>query len=419
MSVAVAGRGISLARARATGLFFLAVALAIALLFGAGSGPGDARFGLNLGGRETFVTLPDLVVPVRATAYLLAAVCAFLGGVQLTRGFGARTNLVLGVVISLFVFSFLAWAARGDEMNLLGMLKSTLLRAVPITFGALSGVLCERSGVINIAIEGMLLAGALSGTVTASVTDDLWLGLLLGAVVGGAMGWILGVLAIRYQVDQIIAGFFLYLLALGLTSFLSARFLQRNQALNTPGRFQELRIPVLSDLPIVGPVVFDNNVFVYLMLALIAVVHVGLFRTRWGLRVRAVGEHPRAADTVGIRVLATRYRNVILGGMVAGIGGAFFTLGSVGRFDEGMTAGKGFIGLAAMIFGRWNPIGAFGAALVFGFADSLQTKLSILGVPIPSEFLLMAPYLATILVVAGVVRRARPPAADGKPYVKE
>ena len=418
MSVAVAGRAVSPARARATGLFFLAVALAIALLFGAGSGPGDARFGLNLGGRETFVTLPDLVVPVRATAYLLAAVCAFLGGVQLTRGFGARTNLVLGVVISLFVFSFLAWAARGDEMNLLGMLKSTLLRAVPITFGALSGVLCERSGVINIAIEGMLLAGALSGTVAASVTDDLWLGLLLGAVVGGAMGWILGVLAIRYQVDQIIAGFFLYLLALGLTSFLSARFLQRNQALNTPGRFQELRIPVLSDLPIVGPVVFDNNVFVYLMLALIAVVHVGLFRTRWGLRVRAVGEHPRAADTVGIRVLATRYRNVILGGMVAGIGGAFFTLGSVGRFDEGMTAGKGFIGLAAMIFGRWNPIGAFGAALVFGFADSLQTKLSILGVPIPSEFLLMAPYLATILVVAGVVRRARPPAADGKPYVK-
>ena len=418
MSVAVAGRAVSPARARATGFFFLAVALAIALLFGAGSGPGDARFGLNLGGRETFVTLPDLVVPVRATAYLLAAVCAFLGGVQLTRGFGARTNLVLGVVISLFVFSFLAWAARGDEMNLLGMLKSTLLRAVPITFGALSGVLCERSGVINIAIEGMLLAGALSGTVAASVTDDLWLGLLLGAVVGGAMGWILGVLAIRYQVDQIIAGFFLYLLALGLTSFLSARFLQRNQALNTPGRFQELRIPVLSDLPIVGPVVFDNNVFVYLMLVLIAVVHVGLFRTRWGLRVRAVGEHPRAADTVGIRVLATRYRNVILGGMVAGIGGAFFTLGSVGRFDEGMTAGKGFIGLAAMIFGRWNPIGAFGAALVFGFADSLQTKLSILGVPIPSEFLLMAPYLATILVVAGVVRRARPPAADGKPYVK-
>ncbi|HXF37143.1 MAG TPA: ABC transporter permease [Actinomycetota bacterium] len=410
---------VSATRARATGIFFLVVAAAIALLFGLGSGPGEARFGLNLGGRETFVTLPDLVVPVRATAFVLAAACAFLGGVQLTRGFGRRTNLVLGAVIALFVFAFLAWAARGDQMNLLGMLKSTLLRSVPITFGALSGVLCERAGVINIAIEGMLLSGALAGTVAASVTDDLWIGLAVGAVVGGLMGWALGVLAIRYQVDQIIAGFFLYLLALGLTSFLSARFLQQNQQLNNPGRFQELRIPVLSDLPILGPVLFDNNVFVYLMFALIAAIHVGLFATTWGLRVRAVGEHPRAADTVGIRVLATRYRNVILGGMVAGIGGAFFTLGSVGRFDEGMTAGKGFIGLAAMIFGRWNPIGAFGAALVFGFADSLQTKLSILGVPIPSEFLLMAPYLATILVVAGVVRRARPPAADGQPYVKE
>ncbi|HYU57248.1 MAG TPA: ABC transporter permease, partial [Actinomycetota bacterium] len=147
--------------------------------------------------------------------------------------------------------------------------------------------------------------------------------------------------------------------------------------------------------------------------------HVGLFHTRWGLRVRAVGEHPRAADTVGIRVLFTRYRNVVLGGMVAGIGGAYFTLGSVGRFNEGMTAGRGFIGLAAMIFGRWTPIGALGAGLVFGFADSLRVKLSILNVPIPSEFLAMAPYLVTILVVAGVVGRARPPAADGKPYVKE
>jgi simple sugar transport system permease protein len=166
-------------------------------------------------------------------------------------------------------------------------------------------------------------------------------------------------------------------------------------------------------------VLFDNNVFVYLMFALVAAIYVGLFHTRWGLRTRAVGEHPKAADTVGIRVLATRYRNVIMAGVVAGIGGAYFTLGSVGRFDENMTAGRGFIGLAAMIFGRWNPVGAFLAALVFGFADSLQTKLSILNVPIPSEFLLMAPYLVTIFVVAGAVRKARPPAAENKPYVKD
>jgi general nucleoside transport system permease protein len=165
--------------------------------------------------------------------------------------------------------------------------------------------------------------------------------------------------------------------------------------------------------------VFDNNIFVYLMLLIVAVMYVGLFNTRWGLRVRAVGEHPRAADTVGIRVLFTRYRNVILGGIVAGIGGAYFSLGAVGRFEEGMTAGRGFIGLAAMIFGRWNPVGALGAALIFGFADSLQVKLNILQVGIPSEFLAMAPYLVTILVVAGAAHRVRPPAADGKPYVKE
>ncbi len=419
-AVALGAPAVSVRRARLTGAFFLLVAAVILVAFGLGTEPGlDSRFVLNLRGSPTAVEVPDLVVPTRATALLLAAVCSFLGGVQLTRGFGRRTNLVLGLVVTLFVFAFLAWAARGEALNLPGMLKSTLLRSAPITFGALSGVLCERSGVINIAIEGMLLAGALTGAVVASVTHDLWVGLLLASVVGGVFGWILAVLAIRYQVDQIIAGFFLFILGSGLTAFLSARFLQRNQALNTPGRFQDVPLPLLSDIPVLGPVLFHNNVFIYLMFLLIAAIHVGLFHTRWGLRVRAVGEHPRAADTVGIRVLFTRYRNVILGGMVAGLGGAFFTLGSVGRFDEGMTAGKGFIGLAAMIFGRWNPVGAFAAALVFGFADSLQTKLSILRVPIPSEILLMAPYLTTILVVAGVVRRARPPAADGKPYVKE
>jgi simple sugar transport system permease protein len=299
------------------------------------------------------------------------------------------------------------------------MLSSTLLRSVPITFGALCGVLCERSGVVNISIEGMLLSAAFTGSIVASATGNLWIGLLGGAVVGGLLGWVLGVLAIRYRVDQIIAGTFINFFALGMTSYLSARVLEHNQALNNPGRFQPIELPLLSKIPVLGPVLFDQNVFVYIMFAIIAVTFVGLFYTRWGLRVRSVGEHPRAADTVGIRVLFTRYRNVILGGIVAGIGGAYFTLGSVGRFDESMTAGRGFIGLAAMIVGRWNPVGAFLAALVFGFADSLQTKLSILRVPIPSEFLLMGPYLVTILVVAGAMKKARPPAADGKPYIKE
>lgn len=422
MSVAAGTLGrarVSVTRARVLGILFLILAAAAALLFGLGASAGvESRFVLNPG-RGGAVSVPDLVVPSRATAWLLAAVCAFLGGVQLTRGFGTRVTAVLGIVVFLFVFAFLTWAARDGSLSLVGMLQTTLLRSVPITFGALSGVLCERSGVINIAIEGMLLSAAFTGSLVGSAANNLWVGLLGGALAGALLAWVLGVLAIRYRVDQIIAGTFINIFALGMTSYLSARVLQRNLELNNPGRFRRIDIVGLSDIPILGPVLFSANVFIYLMFAIVALVWVGLFHSRWGLRVRAVGEHPLAADTVGIRVLFTRYRNVILGGVVAGIGGAYITLGSVGRFDENMTAGRGFIGLAAMIFGRWNPVGAFLAALVFGFADSLQTKLSILNVPIPSQFLLMAPYLATILVVAGVVKKARPPAADGKPYVKD
>jgi simple sugar transport system permease protein len=402
------------------GILFILIGVLILVAFGLGSDPGvESRLGLNPARGDTFFTLPDLVVPSASTAYVLAAVCMFLGGVQLARGFKKRINLVLGIVALIFVFTFLVWAAGGRSLNLLGMLQSSLLRSVPIAFGALAGVMCERAGVINIAIEGMLLSAAFAASLVASVSGSLWIGLLAGALTGGLVAALLAVLSIRYRVDQIVGGTVINILALGLTSYLSSQFLQKNEALNTPGRFQNVEIPVLSDIPLVGPILFDNNIFVYLMLVIVAVMFVGLFYTRWGLRVRSVGEHPKAADTVGIRVLFTRYRNVILGGMVAGIGGAYFSIGAVGRFEEGMTAGRGFIGLAAMIFGRWHPIGALGAALIFGFADSLQVKLNILRVGIPTEFLAMIPYLLTILIVAGAAHRVRPPAADGKPYVKE
>jgi ABC-type uncharacterized transport system permease subunit len=420
-TAAIRGQTVSVTRARVLGILFLLLAVAILVLFGLGAQPGlRTTFQLNqVGGVSVAWKLPNLVVPSRGTALLLSAVCAFLAGMQLTRGFGKRTNLVLAIVVFLFVFAFLTWAARDNSLNLLGMLQSTLLSSVPITFGALSGVLCERSGVVNIAIEGMLLSAAFTGSIVGSATHSLWAGLIGGAVVGGLLAAFLALMSIRYLVNQIIAGTVINIFALGITGFLSARVLEQYQNLNNPGRFSPYAIPVLSKIPIVGPVLFDENVFIYIMFMLIVTIYLGMFFTRWGLRVRAVGEHPRAADTVGIRVQYTRYRNVILGGIVAGIGGAYFTLGSVGRFDQDMTAGRGFIGLAAMIFGRWNPVGAFLAALVFGFADSLQTKLSILQVPIPSEFLLMAPYLVTIFVVAGAVRKARPPAADGQPYITE
>jgi general nucleoside transport system permease protein len=399
------------------GIVFIVLALAIALLFGVGSaGEGSATFRLN--GPGQLAEVPDLSLPASGTSFLLAALAAFIGGVQLTRGFGRRSYLALGIVVACFIVAFLVWAAAGNSLNFFGMLQRTVVRAVPLTLGALSGVLCERSGVINIAIEGMMLTAAFVGAIAGS-TFGLWGGTIIALLSGAVLGSMLAVLSIRYRVDQIIAGTVINIFALGITSYLTARILVQYLELNNPGTFRPFDIPLLAKIPLVGPLLFRNNIFVYLMFVLVALVHVGLYRTRWGLRVRAVGEHPKAADTVGINVLRVRYRNVILGGMMAALAGAYLTLGSVGRFDENMTAGRGFIALAAMIFGRWNPIGAFGAALVFGLAESLQSTLAILNVPIPTEVLAMAPYLATILVVAGVVGRARAPAADGRPYIKE
>jgi ABC-type uncharacterized transport system permease subunit len=412
------GRAMSDLRRRVSGIVYLVLAAIMAWPFGLGVAAGvDARFVLN---QPPAIHIPNAIVPVRPFSFVLAVVCAYLGAHQLVRGFGRRAGLILGAVIALFVLSFLAWAAKDASMNVVGLLGSTLLRSVPLTLGALAGVLCERAGVINVAIEGQFLTAAFAGAIVGSATTSLWLGLVAGVVAGGLVGALLAVLAIRYQVDQIVVGVVLNLFALGLTGFLTDRVLIPHQStLNTPNVFSPIEIPVLAKIPVIGPVLFDQNIFIYLMYIALVVVHVGLFHTRWGLRVRAVGEHPRAADTVGIPVLGVRYRNVILGGMMAGLGGAYFTLGSVGSFAKDMTSGRGFIALAAMIFGHWSPFGAFAAALLFGFADALQSVLAVLNVPIPSQFLLMAPYIATIFAVAGLVGRVRPPAADGKAYVKD
>jgi general nucleoside transport system permease protein len=406
-------------RQRILGILYLVIAVIIVIGFGV-SVSADANSTFTLTSPTAPITVPNLVLPSAMTAYLLAAVVAFAGAVQLTRGFGARRAAVMGIVAFAFVFAFLTWVAANQSMNLTGLMQTTVQRAVPIVFGALSGVLCERAGVINIAIEGMLLSGAFVSAVVASAFNNPWLGILSAILMGALLAALLAVLAIRYRVDQIIAGFFINILVIGLTAFLAVRLLQPYQAeLNRPERLGPIHIPLLSDIPVLGPILFQHNIFVYSLFALIIIIHLGLFYTRWGLRVRAVGEHPKAADTVGINVYWIRYSNVILGGMVAGFGGAYFTIGSTGGFEREMTAGRGFIGLAAMIFGGWNPIGAFLAGLVFGLADAIQSRLSILSIAIPSEFLLMVPYVVTIVVVAGLVGRARAPAADGKPYVKE
>ena len=396
----------------------LALAAIMIFVFGLGTPGGeDATFVINA--PDASIELPDIEVPSRATALVLGVVTAVLGVIQLVRGFGRRTYLVLGLVLLFFVIALLAWAAADASTNVYGLLKGSLRRSIPIAMGALAGVLCERSGVINIAIEGMMLSGAFTGAIVASASGNLWVGLIAGVIIGLVLGALLAWLSITFRVDQIIGGTFINIFALGMTSYLTARVLVPYENLNEPGSFSNFSIPLLSEIPIIGPLLFDNTVYVYLLFILVAVIAYALFRTRWGLRVRSVGEHPKAADTVGINVWRTRWRAVLLGGAVAGLAGTFFSLDSAGNFEENMTAGKGFIALAALIFGRWHPVGALGAALVFGFAEELQGRLAILQTPIPSEFLLMTPYIVTIFVVAGLVGRARPPAADGQAYVQQ
>lgn len=262
-----------------------------------------------------------------------------------------------------------------------------------------------------------MLAGAFVSAVVASVTRSAVAGLLAALIAGAVVSSVLALFAIRYLVNQVIVGVVLNVLVTGLTSFLFSQILSIKPSLNAPERFARIPIPLLSEIPILGPVFFRQTVIVYLMYVSIALVAYVLFFTRWGLRVRAVGEHPLAADTVGIRVNTTRFLAVLIAGGIAGIGGAYFTLGSVGAFNKEMTAGAGFIALAAVIFGRWDPIRATLAALLFGFASSIQNVLGIIGSALPSEFLLALPYAVTILAVAGFVGTVHPPAASGKPYV--
>ncbi|MGY0234634.1 ABC transporter permease [Longispora urticae] len=322
-----------------------------------------------------------------------------------------------------FVGAFMLWAVSlakvGHTIYAVDLVNGTLIAALPLIFGSLGGVLCERSGVVNINIEGQLLIGAFGGALVGTLTQNVWAGIVAGAVFGALMAALLAVFAIKYLVDQVVLGVILNVLAIGITGVIYERLMQPEAVTyNQPPKLDNWNIPLLSDIPFLGPALFRNNIFVYLALILVGVVTFALFRTRWGLRTRAVGEHPTAADTVGIKVRAVRYRNVILGGLVAGLGGAALTLGSGLAFNKNMTAGKGFIALAAVIFGRWSPTGALGAALLFGFADKLQTVLSSTQSPIPSDFLRMAPYIATLFAVAGLVGKVRAPAADGKPYVK-
>ena len=403
----------------ALGVVYLVAAFLVLVVLARGTVGERSTFALDSrrGGIE--IPAPDLILPTLATLVVLGCLIALAGVWQLVRGF-KRANLVLGLVAGGAILAFLIWAARGKSINFTGMLVSSLVRATPIALAALSGIWSERSGIVNIGIEGMMLGGAFTSVIFASVTGNMFVGVIAGMLTGMLLAALHAVLSIRFRVDQVVSGTGIVILALGTTSYLQRAVLNVQQDLNSPGpAISALSIPLVWRIPVIGPVLFNQSPIIYLMIALLIVTYVIMYFTKWGLRIRAVGEHPRAADTLGINVFKTRYISVLISGLIAGLAGAYMSVGSAGRFNEGMTAGKGYLGLAAMIFGNWNPGGALFGSLVFGFFDSWQEKLALLQVGVPPDLLGMAPYLATMIVLAGVVGRARTPAADGEPYEKQ
>ena len=401
----------------------LGVVLALyALLLLLAPHEGSARFALSTS--TDFVVLSTIVVPAMATAWVCGAVGLLVLVLAVVRTRSGRAVPVWAIALfaAALLVGFLAWAAAGSprDLSVVGLLGGAVGLAVPLVYGALGGVIGERAGVVNIAIEGQLLAGAFVAAIVGSLTDSPWAGLVAAVIASALVALVLGLFTITYRVNQVIVGVVLNVLVIGLTSFFYSEVLVPNaETLNSTVRFERLPIPLLERIPIIGPVLFNQTIVVYLMFLAVPAVWFALFRTRWGLRVRAVGEHPKAADTVGIDVLRTRYRAVLIGGAVVGFGGAFYTVVSINQFGREMTAGAGFIALAAVIFGKWDPLRAALAGLLFGFATNLQNVLSVVGSPVPSQFMLMLPYLVTLLAVAGLVGRSRAPAASGTPYTKE
>jgi general nucleoside transport system permease protein len=348
-------------------------------------------------------------------------------------------NWWVTALVSLFGL-FAAWVLLNlvirrtcDTSCVIDTLSQTLRVATPIAFAAFCGILCERAGVTDIGIEGKMLMAAMVGYATnlfvfqalkdsmgTAAAGDIsrWAAVLTGMLSALVLAWLHAVVSIRFRIDQIISGTVINMLAAGLTGYMYRQFLAENLPAG-PGTFPLTPIPLLSQIPIIGPIIFVQKPLTYIMLLLAILIYYMLFFTQWGLRVRAVGEHPRAADTLGIDVLRTRYVNVLVGGLIAGLGGVWFTLEAVDVFNPMMTNGLGFIGLAAMIFGKWNPFGALLGALIFGLGNSVTSTISIFRPDIPSQLPQMLPYLLTIIVLTGVVGRAVAPAADGVPYEKD
>lgn len=363
---------------------------------------------------------PDIALNTHAALLVFAFIPVLLAVINIFDFSENYREALIIASVTTAIFAFLVWAAKDNSLNLTGMFVSSVVRATPICLAALAGLYSERSGVSNIGIEGMMLVGAFLAVVLTSITKSTILGILFGMLAGLLLALLHGVLSIRFKVNQIISGTAIIIFALGLTSYLQRAVLNTNRHLNDPGPvIAAFQIPVLWKIPFFGPVLFNQSPIIYLMYILLILTFVFFAFTKFGLRIRAVGEHPKAADTLGVDVIKIRYICVLISGLIAGLAGAYISIGSAGRFNEGMTAGKGFLGLAAMIFGNWNPAGAFLGSFIFGFFDSWQEKLAILQIGVPIDLLGMAPYLATMIVLSGFIGRSRPPAAGGIPYEKQ
>ena len=384
---------------------------------------GDDRTALIVFSEQTdAIVIPDVAVTSMTLCLVVGVLLLLLAAyaVWLTVGRHKVPIWVVIVFTILFIVTLVVWTGAGSKIPVVFLISGSIALATPVVFGALAGVIGERVGIVNIAIEGQLLAGAFVSAVVASVTNSLALGLIAALIGGALVSMVLAAFSIKYLVNQIIVGVVLNALVIGLTNFFYAAVLNDNsQETNFPGTLPFLPIPLLSSIPVIGPVLFDQRITTYLMFILVPLVWYILFKTKIGLRIRAVGEHPLAADTVGINVNRTRFWTVTIAGTMAGLGGAALTLGSVGAFVREMSAGQGFIALACVILGRWNPWLAALAALLFGFSKNFRIFAGQTGADIPPDLIAMVPYLVTLVAVAGLVGRVVGPAAAGKPYVKQ
>lgn len=393
--------------------------LVVLVFFGILGKPETVSFELT-GVREA-VQLPNIDIASNllgtASGVLLLAIAAFVA-YQVFRN--VRSSIWFSLAFgAIALVALLGWLAGGAVVPVAFILGSALVLAVPIMLGAMAGVMSERVGVVNIAIEGQLLTGAFMASVVSTLTGNQVLGIISAMITAALFSAVLAVFAIRFLAQQIIVGVVLNVLAIGITNFLYQQWVTEDEsATNSPGTLPIIHIPILGDIPVIGPVLFQNRITVWLAIAIVIILWFVLFKTKLGLRARAVGENPLAADTVGINVGRTRFWWVTLGGLLAGLGGAALTIGSSGSFGREMSGGLGFIALAVVILGRWHPGYATAAALLFGFSIILRVWANQVSPGIPTNFITMVPYIVTIIAVVGFVGRSRPPAADGIPYVK-